>query len=178
MCLSTIGLAHSGPFSLIIDKHAPLCEMRVSEQYCPWIDRDLRDLMRTRDKLKKSAVKSKSALLWDSYRQVRNKVNSLGTQQKKEYYNDKISACKGNMKESWKTINELLNKRSKSSNIDSLKVTLLSAPVSSELPFCKTTLLRKQLISPILFGRSKIGKKDIVLHSLSNRKICKSQCFH
>ena len=58
------------------------------------------------------------------------------------------------------------------------KVTLLSAPVSSELPFCKTTLLRKQLISPILFGRSKIGKKDIfVLHGPGNRKICKSQCF-
>ena len=33
----------------------------------------------------------------------------------------KISACKGTMKESWKTINELLNKRSKSSNIDGLK---------------------------------------------------------
>ena len=39
-------------FSLIIDKHAPLCEMRVSEKYCPWIDRELRDPMRTRDKLK------------------------------------------------------------------------------------------------------------------------------
>ena len=62
--------------------------------------------------------------------------------------------------------------------INLLKVTLLSAPVSSELPFCKTTLLRKLLISPILFGRSKIGKKDIVLHSLGNRKICKSQWFH
>ena len=108
-------------FSLIIDKHAPLCEMRVSEKYCPWIDRDQRDLMRTRDKLKKSAVKGKSAPLLDSYRHVRNKVNALNTQQKKEYYNDKISACKGNMKESWKAINELLNKRSKSSNIDSLK---------------------------------------------------------
>ena len=95
--------------------------MRVSEEYCPWIDRDLRDLMRTRDKLKRSAVKSKCALLRDSYRQFRNKVNSLNTQQKKEYYNNKISACKGNMKESWKTINELLNKRSKSSDIDSLK---------------------------------------------------------
>ena len=58
-----------------------------------------------------------------------------------------------------------------------LKVTLLSAPVSSELPFCKTTVLRKQLISPILFGRSKIGKKGVVLHSLGKRKICKSQCF-
>ena len=58
-----------------------------------------------------------------------------------------------------------------------LKITLLSAPVSSELPFCKTTLFRKQLISPILFGRSKIGKKDVVLHGLGNGKICKSQCF-
>ena len=108
-------------FSLIIDKHAPLCEMRVSEKYCPWIDRDLRDLMRTRDKLKKSVVKSKSAPLLDSHRHVSNKVNALNTQQKKEYCNDKISAYKGNMKESWKTINELLNKRSKSNNIDSLK---------------------------------------------------------
>ena len=106
-------------FSLIIDKHAQLCEMRVSEKYCPWIDRDLRDLMRTRDQLKRSAIKSKSAPLLDSYRHVRNKVNALNTQQKKEYYNNKISACKG--KESWKTIHELLNKRSKSSNIDSLK---------------------------------------------------------
>ena len=69
--------------------------------------------MRTRDKLKRSVVKSKSALLRDSYRQVRNKVNSLDTQQKKEYYNNKISECKGNMKESWKTINRLINKRSK-----------------------------------------------------------------
>ena len=108
-------------FSLVIDKHAPLCEMRVSEKYCPWIDRDLRHLMRTRDKLKKSAVKGKSAPLLDSYRHVRNKVNALNTQQKKEYYNNKISACQGNMEESWKTINELLNKRSKSSNIDSFK---------------------------------------------------------
>ena len=44
-------------FSLIIEKHAPSSEMRVSEKYCPWINNDLRDLMRTRDKLKKSAVK-------------------------------------------------------------------------------------------------------------------------
>ena len=33
-------------FSLTIDKHAPLCEMRVSEKYCRWIDKDSSDLMR------------------------------------------------------------------------------------------------------------------------------------
>ena len=77
--------------------------------------------MRTRDKLKKSTVKSKSALAMESYRQVRNRVNSLNKQLKKEYFTNKISSCKGNTKASWRTINELLNKRSKSSNIDILK---------------------------------------------------------
>ena len=40
---------------------------------------------------------------------------------KKQYFTDKISACQGNIKESWKTVNELLNKRSKSSNIRCLQ---------------------------------------------------------
>ena len=42
--------------------------------------------------------------------------------------------------------------------------------MSSELSFCKTTVLRKQLISPVLLGRSKIGRKDAVLHSLGNQR--------
>ena len=112
----------SNLFSLIIDKHAPITEMRVSEKYCPWIDKDLRDLMQTRDKLRKAASKRKSQFVMDSYRQVRNKVNSRNIQLKKQYFTDKISACQGNMKESWKAVNELLNKRSKSSNIRCLKV--------------------------------------------------------
>ena len=57
----------------------------------------------------------------DSHRQARNKVNSLNIQLKKQYFSTKISECKGNMKESWKTINEPLNKRSKSCNIDCIK---------------------------------------------------------
>ena len=35
----------------------------------------------------------------------------------------------------------------------------MSAPVSSELLFCKITFLRKQLISTILFGLTKSGKR-------------------
>ena len=56
----------------------------------------------------------------DSYKQVCNNVNAMNTQLKKQYYTDKILSCQGDMKESWKTINELLNKRSKSSNTECL----------------------------------------------------------
>ena len=110
-CLPKLMISMSLLTSLIIEKHAPLIEMRVSEKYCPWIDKDLRDLMRTRDKLKKTAVKGKSQILMDSYRKIRNKVNALNTQLKKQHNTNRISAGKGNMKESWKAINEPLNKR-------------------------------------------------------------------
>ncbi len=64
-------------FSMIIDKHAPITVMRFSEKYCPWIDKDLKKLMQTRDKLKKAAAKIKSQFPLDSYRKIRNKVNVL-----------------------------------------------------------------------------------------------------
>ena len=95
--------------------------MRVPEKYCPWIDKGLKALMPSRNKLKRAALKRKSQFLMDSFRQIRNKVNIMNTQLEKQYYTEKISACQGNMKESWTTINELLNKRSKSSNINCLK---------------------------------------------------------
>ena len=41
------------------------------------------------------------------------------------------------------------------------KVTLLSAPVSRELPFCKTTPPRQQLISPMLFAYRKVAKRTL-----------------
>ena len=104
---------------MIIDKHAPLMQMRVSEKYCPWINQDLKVLMRIRDRMKMVAQKRKSSIMMESYRQLRNKVNTMNVQLKKKYFSNKISACKGDVKGSWKTINELLNRRSKSCNIDS-----------------------------------------------------------
>ena len=108
-------------FSLIIDKHAPIKTLRVSERYCPWVNDDLKKLIRSRDKLKKAAVKSKSLLLMSSYRHIRNKINKQNSELKRQYFSERLAQAKGNMKESWKTINQVLNKRSKSTNIDLLK---------------------------------------------------------
>ena len=130
--------------------------------------------MRTRDKLKKSAIKSKSAPLLDSYRHVRNKVNALNTQQKKEYYNNKISACKGNMKESRETINELLNKRSESSNIDILKESASETVHRKDIPdtmnsyFCSVGKDLADKISPVanplLSGDFEMNKTKAKFH--------------
>ncbi len=107
-------------FSCLINKHAPIRHIRVSEKYCPWINAELKQLIRTRDRIKKAAVRQKSQLLMNSYRQLRNKVNKLNISLKKQYFSEKILLHEGNMKESWRTINQLLNKRSKTTNIDQL----------------------------------------------------------
>jgi len=43
------------------------------------------------------------------YRQMRNKVNHLNKKLKKDYFSNKIASFTGNLKESWKKINQLLN---------------------------------------------------------------------
>ena len=73
-------------FSLIIDKHAPLRSLQVSEKHCPWISKDLRCLMRCRDRLKTAAVRGNSQLLFSSYRHVRNKVNKLNNEILRQYF--------------------------------------------------------------------------------------------
>ena len=108
-------------FSFVLEKHATLKEIHASERYCPWNGKDLKRLMSTRHRLKAAALKSKSRILIDAYRQARERINYQNIQLKRRYFSAKVPEYKGNMKESWKTINEVWNKISKSSNIDCLK---------------------------------------------------------
>ena len=66
-------------------------------------------------------MKHKSQHLMNSYKQYRNRANTLNKRLQKQYFSDKINSSKGNMKDSWQTISQLLNKRSQSTKIVSLK---------------------------------------------------------
>ena len=107
---------------LLIEKHAPLQHRRVSQKYCPWLTSEYHKLRKTRDKLKKFAVKSKSTYLFSSYKHVRNKVNALNRKLKNEYYTKQINENLGNTKQTWKIVNEIVNKTSKTTKIESIKI--------------------------------------------------------
>ena len=109
-------------FSLILDKHAPVRNRRVSNKFSPWLTKDLKQLSATRDRLKKQAVRSKSKILMDAYRQTRNKVNKLNTDLKREFFTNKIASHNGDLKKTWRTINMILNKKSKTTQIAALQV--------------------------------------------------------
>ena len=68
-----------------------------------------------------TAVKAGSEILMTAYRHVRNVVNKQNKTLKRQYFTEKIRRCEGDMKETWKTINQLVNKRSKTTNVSSLQ---------------------------------------------------------
>ena len=89
-------------------------EMKALDKNSPWIAIELKFLMISRDRLKKAIVKHKSPTMMCSYKAICNRVNSLNIMFKKRYFTHKIVECKGNMKETGKTTNALLNTRCKS----------------------------------------------------------------
>ena len=66
-------------------------------------------------------MKAKSQLLMNAYKQMRCNANNLNRKLKREHFSSKIELNKGNIKETWKTINQLVNKRSKTTEISTIR---------------------------------------------------------
>ena len=75
-----------------------------------------------KDKLRKQAIKSKSEVLCDANKQMRNKVNKVNIDLKRDYFTNKIASYEGNIKSTWKTINLVLNKKLKTTQIKTIDV--------------------------------------------------------
>uniref|UniRef100_A0A3B3CXC8 Reverse transcriptase domain-containing protein n=1 Tax=Oryzias melastigma TaxID=30732 RepID=A0A3B3CXC8_ORYME len=97
-------------FSSICDKHAPVRKVTVRSSRAPWLDADLQQLMKERDKNKKAAITSGNSADWIVYRSLRNKVTKMNRQKKKQYYQTKFKQCSNNSKHLWSTINTLLGR--------------------------------------------------------------------
>ena len=76
----------------------------------------------SRDKLRKQAIKSKSEVLLDAYKQIRHKVNKINIDLKRDYFTNKIASHDGDIKSTWKAINLVLNKKPKTTHITTLDV--------------------------------------------------------
>ncbi len=74
-----------------------------------------------RDYLKKQAVKLNSDTYHEAYKKCKNQVTKLIRSSKKQYYQTKLENSKDS-KDSWKYINELLNRKPKRTAVNQLQV--------------------------------------------------------
>ena len=66
---------------------------------------------------------TKQSVDWDAYKTSRNRVNiALRHVAKSEYYRNKTAQQNKNLKEAWKTINDLLGRSSSDTTINELNI--------------------------------------------------------
>ena len=104
----------------VADHHSPLKTRKVKSEYNPWMTNEIKSLSYHRDFLKKKAIKHNSTRYHELYKDCRNNLNQLIKNTKAEYFKHKLENSK-NCKDGWKTINEFLNKKSKSTIINKIK---------------------------------------------------------
>lgn len=96
----------------IIDKYAPLRKRSVKTKNAPWLDDELKCLMLQRDKAKEVGQKLGSDYNKKFYCKLRNRVSKLNHIKKREYYKQKIRSAAGDSKKIWKTLNEIMSRKS------------------------------------------------------------------
>ena len=100
--------------------HAPPVTRRVRSEHAPWLTSEIKKKIYDRDFLKKKSSKTGSTHFFNAYKKARNQLNSLIKSTKAKYYNEALNQCRKDPKTMWKTINQLTNTKSKTTNIKGL----------------------------------------------------------
>ncbi|CAB3992510.1 Hypothetical predicted protein [Paramuricea clavata] len=109
-------------FLKISDIHAPKRSRKIRNRHSPWLTPELKKLMFERDRLKRIASKHDTEHNWSKYRSARNNVNRCIQDAKAAYYHNYFRNSFGDIKNTWKGVNELMGKNSHTNVISSIKV--------------------------------------------------------
>ena len=107
-------------FLAVLSKHAPPATLSIKGRQLPYLTSEIKQLRRQRDYIKKSAIKTDSIYLWQTFRQLRIKVICSLRNLRHDYYTKKIEENKGNLKNTWKILKHVIGKETKNASIDKI----------------------------------------------------------
>ena len=106
----------------VLNKHAPTTSTKIRANSHPYLTADVKLLMRSRDSRKAKANKTESKYIKLAYQHMKNKVDYKIRELKVNYYTNKITENKGNIKGTWKVLKQLTGKANKSISIGELTI--------------------------------------------------------
>ena len=91
-------------FIRVLDRHAPVRTIKVKYRLTPFVDDEIKELMKRRDRLHRVTRQTKNTYDWDSFRVARNEVKEILREVEKRYVQNEI--YKNNEPNAmWKVIN-------------------------------------------------------------------------
>ena len=94
--------------------NASLRTFTVKSNTCPWITREILDLIYTRDYTLKIALRTNDRESWKHYRSLRNNVTSMIHKAKSSFYTTQIHNATGNAHRMWKMLKQTLPSKTSS----------------------------------------------------------------
>ena len=104
-------------FKSCLDRHAPLRKTKLTRPPAPWLNsEDIRQLQTERNKLRYLAHKTQSDVVWQAFRDIRNRIKTTVKKLKRSFYQKALSSKKP--KDLWKIIHRILHPNPKPLNMD------------------------------------------------------------
>ena len=100
-------------FNKLYEHYFPVKQLKLTQKgtYKPWINFTLVSQMKIKDNLFK--LSKRNLIDRKIYNDFRNLLNTRIRNAKREYYTNKFNENEGNIKETWKTINNAIKSKQK-----------------------------------------------------------------
>ena len=95
-------------FMNVVEHHLPVRTKRVRKKACPWITKEVVQLMNERDRLHRVAVNKNDSRAWSEYKVLRNRVTHMLKMCKANYYHRIIRENGHNHKKMWSCLKEII----------------------------------------------------------------------
>ena len=118
----------------ILDKHMPNTQIMIKGNRIPYVNSDVKQMIRQRECLRAKANKTGSNILRQAYCNLRNKVNYTLKQLTKNYYTNKIEENKDNLKKTWQVMREAMGQGGKISSVDKVIVDGITVTDKEQIP--------------------------------------------
>ena len=99
----TQNLAHKNRFTIIVNKI-----IQVRNSYAPWMSSEMREMIKQRDAAQKKAVETQNNDDWEYYKKIRNSLNNIQKQEKKNWQEKKLESFGNDTGSVWKNIKSWL----------------------------------------------------------------------
>lgn len=99
-------------------------KVKMKKEYCaklPWLTNGLKNSIKTKNYLYKCFLKNRCRYNEHAYKFYKNKLNNLLRSAERKHYETLLEHNKNNLKTTWKTIKEIINKKKRSSVVQSFK---------------------------------------------------------
>ena len=94
-------------FLQVLDGHAPVKSVKVKRRHCPFVNEEIKELMRDRDRLLNRARCTGLPVDWELHRDSRQVVKIRLRKAEQEYINKEVEGCQ-NTSSQWKLIRNCL----------------------------------------------------------------------